>query len=574
MTIKKAIACFSFAFVGLTFRAQSQDVVQTHTYPQDVFRYPLDLPPTTAGSFGELRSNHFHSGLDFKTNQRTGYPVHAVYEGYVSRLRIQYGGFGRAVYITHPNGFTSVYGHLDHLTPALAKIVHDYQYEHHTWEADITLLPLTQHVSKGEVFAWSGNAGASAGPHVHFELRDAATEQTINPQLFGLTIPDKVPPSITGIYAYHLNGLPFSEKTPKDFYLVTGVGDSYHLVKSSTITLSGECGFGIMAIDRNSTSMNKNGAYSIQLKVDGKLIYTFAVERFAFDQTHAINAHIDFPAYLTTGREIQKSFILPGNKISVYPQSVNRGIVTFNDDAVHDIEYIVKDVAGNTSTLKFRVKSKPVPENTLNEKPPGVLFKYDQHNDFSFDKVRVIIPQGNLYDDLYFNYAVLSHKSGAYSTTYRIHNHFTPVHDSFELWIKPDSTIGALANKAVIVSSERGSEGGIYENGYIKAHCRAFGDFYVRIDTVPPVITPINISEGKSMTASRTISFKMNDNLSGIKSYNGTIDGHWVLMELDYKTKVLSFTFDESIKPGKHVFNLTVADNKDNVSQFTANFYR
>jgi hypothetical protein len=571
VTIKNSLICLLF-FIGLSVNAQ--DIVQTRTYPQNVFRYPLDLPPTTAGTFGELRSNHFHSGLDFKTNQRTGFPVHAAYDGYISRLRIQYGGFGRAVYITHPNGFTTVYGHLERLTPVLAKIVHDYQYEHQTWEADIILLPFQQHINKGEVFAWSGNAGASAGPHVHFEIRDAQTEQTINPQLFGLSIPDKVPPILSGLYAYHLNGLPFSEKTSKEFFAVAGAGNTYHLLKAGAVNLSGEIGFGIMASDRNSTSMNKNGVYSIQLKVDDKLIYTFAVERFAFDQTHAINAHIDFPAYLSTGREIQKSFILPGNKISVYPQSVNRGLVTFNDDALHDVEYIVKDVAGNTSTLKFKVKSKPVVETPLTEKTPGILFKYDKLNDFSFGKARVIIPQGNLYDDLYFNYAILPRHPGAYSNTYRIHNRFTPIHDNIELWIKADSTIGRLANKAVIVSTAGSCEGGVYENGYVKAHPRTFGDFYIMIDTVAPIIHPLNISEGRNMAASKTISFRMSDNLSGIKSYNGKIDGHWVLMELDYKTKVLNYTFDESIKPGKHVFNLAVADNKDNVSQYTVNFYR
>lgn len=572
MTIKNYLICL-LLFTGLSVNAQ--DVVQSRTYPQNLFRYPLDLPPTTAGTFGELRSNHFHSGLDFKTNQRTGFPVHAAYDGYVSRLHIQYGGFGRAVYITHPNGFVTVYGHLERLKPELAKIVHDYQYEHQTWEADIVLPPLQQRVCKGDVFAWSGNEGASAGPHVHFEIRDAVTEQTINPQLFGLSIPDKVAPTLFGLYAYHLNSLPFSEKTVKEYYPVAGTGSTYHLVKSQVIALNGEIGFGIMATDRNSTSMNRNGVYSIQLKVDDKLVYTFAVEHFAFDQTHAINAHIDFPALLMAGCEIQKSFILPGNKISVYPQAVNRGIVTFNDDAIHNVEYLVRDVAGNTSTLRFKVKSKMADNGKpLTDKPPGVLFKYDKVNDFSFDKARVIIQPGNLYDDLYFNSAVLPRHPGAYSNTYRIHNRFTPVHDSYELWIKPDSTIGALANKAVIVSTAGASEGGVFDNGYVKAHARGFGDFMIRIDTVPPVIHPLNISEGRNMAASHSIEFKMSDNLSGIKTYNGKIDGHWVLMELNYKTKVLSYTFDETIKPGKHVFNLAVADNKDNISQFTVNFYR
>lgn len=257
MIIKHTII-YLLLILGLNLKTQAQDIVQTHQYPKDFFRYPLELPPTTAGSFGELRSNHFHSGLDFKTNQRTGYPVHAAFDGYISRLRIQYGGFGRAVYITHPNGFTTVYGHLERLAPELAKIVRDYQYQQQTYEADITLLPLQVQVIKGQVVAWSGNAGASAGPHVHFEIRDASTQETINPQLFGLTIPDKVPPTITALYAYHLNGNPFSEKTPKEYYPVAGSGANYHLTTPAIINLSGEIGFGISTFDRNSTSLNKN----------------------------------------------------------------------------------------------------------------------------------------------------------------------------------------------------------------------------------------------------------------------------------------------------------------------------
>ncbi len=567
----KLYGCLLIVFV-LSFNAYAQDIVQSRQYPKDVFRYPLDLSPTTAGCFGELRSNHFHSGLDFKTNQAIGYPVYAVYDGFVSRVRIQFGGFGRAVYITHPNGYTSVYGHLSKLTPQLAKIVHDYQYQMQTWECDIPLSPLQMPVSKGQVVAWSGNAGASAGPHVHFELRDAITQETINPQLFGLTIRDKVPPTLTAMYVYHVNDLPFSEKTAKDYFQVAGANGKYHLTRAGVITLTGQTGFGITTYDVNSTSANHNGAYSIQLNVDDKPVYTFAVERFAFDQTHAINAHIDYPAYLTSNREIQKSFILPGNKISVYPQSVNRGLISFDDDAVHQVEYIVKDVAGNTATLKFAVRFKQ-PQTPL-PKPTGTLFKYDQQNVFSNDKVKVVIPQGNLYDDLYFDYGILGHRPGAYSPTYHIHNRFTPIHDTYELWIKPDSTIGNYVNKAVIVSATGGCEGGEYVDGYIKANARTFGDFYVKLDTIGPNLSPINIHEGASLAGAKSISVKISDNLSGIKSYNGNIDGKWVLMEYDYKTKVLIYTFDETIAPGKHIFNLSVSDNKNNLSQFTANFYR
>lgn len=563
------IACFS-----LFLTCSAQDIVQTKQYPKNFFRYPLDLPPSTAGSFGELRPNHFHSGLDFKTNGRTGYPVHAAYDGYVSRLRVQFGGFGNAIYITHPNGYTSVYGHIKSFSPEMEKLVRQQQYQQQSFEVDFKLQPFQLKVCKGDVIALSGNAGASEGPHLHFELRDTQTEETINPQLFGLTIADRVPPTLGTICVYHLGNDPFSEKTPRQFFGVAGAAGHYHLVKPQVINVDGNTGFGITAIDMNSTSQNHNGIYSIELKVDGQTVYTFAVERFAFDQTHAINAYIDYPTFLASHRFIQKCFILPGSKITLYPQSVNRGVVNFNDNALHDVEYLVKDVAGNTSTLKIKVKSSPAKEQLQPASTNTTLFHYDKQNEFSNDKVKVTVPVGNLYDDLYFTYSTLPEKKGMYSAIHRIHNRFTPINDTYQLWIKPDSTIGALANKAVIVNTNGLCEGGTYENGYVKANAHDFGDFYIKLDTVPPIIRPLNIKDGANMAKMQRIALRIGDGISGVKTYSGKIDGKWVLMEWDYKTRVLSYKFDSDITPGKHIFELTVTDNKDNVSNFNANFYR
>lgn len=544
-----------------------------YRYPQDYFRYPLDLPPSTAGSFAELRPNHFHSGLDFKTNQRIGYPVHAVADGFVSRLRVQYGGFGLAVYITHPNGYTSVYGHLDHLTPELAKIIKDYQYKNQIWDADIALEPTQVLLKKGDVFAWSGNAGASAGPHLHFELRDTKTEETINAQLFGLTITDHIPPAIFAICAYHLNGKPFSENTTKQFISVIGSGGIYRLKEALPIHLSGQSAFGITTNDMNSTSLNHNGIYSIQLNADGKTIYVFTVDRFAFDQTHAINSHIDYPAFLSYGRWMQKSFVDPGNHIGLYNGTQNRGLIDFNDNAIHDMEYVVKDVAGNTSILKFQVKSTPPPVAEPNDSK-GTFFKFDQQNTFTTDQVKVIIPEGDLYENLDFVYATLPKKANAYSVVHRIQNRFTRLHDSYELWIKPDVSLEDKADKAVIVNTGGGSQGGVFKDGYVKAKVRDFGDYYIAIDTVAPVITPVNISEGKNMAAAKYMIFRLGDNLSGIKSYRASIDGQWVILEHDYKTKMFRYLFDEHCTQGKHQLDLVVTDQKDNVKKLTLNFYR
>jgi len=565
---------------GLFHTVQAQILTQSTTlpqsiyrYPQDYFRYPLDLPPTTAGTFGELRPNHFHSGLDFKTNQRSGYPVHAVAAGFVSRLRVQYGGFGLAVYISHPNGYTSVYGHLERVSPELAKIIKDYQYKNQTYEADIQLQPEQARLQKGDVFAWSGNAGASAGPHVHFEIRDTQTEQTINPQLFGLTIADRVPPAITAVYAYRLNGKPFNENTARQLIPVIGSAGNYRLKEALPIRLSGESAFGITTNDLNSTSFNRNGIYSIQLNADGKTVYMFTIDRFAFDQTHAINSHLDYPAFLNSGRFIQKSFVDPGNQIGLYTGTQNRGIISFNDDALHEMEYVIKDVAGNTSTLKFQVKSTP-PSATEVPVPAGTFFKFNQQNTFATEQVKVIFPEGVLYDNLDFMYSTLPRKVGGYSVVHHIHNHFTPLHDEVDLWIKPDVPLGNYADKAIIVNTGHAAQGGFFKDGYVKTKIKSFGDYYIAVDTIAPVITPVNISEGKNMAAANHMAFRIGDNLSGIKSYKAYIDGTWVLLEQDYKSKLFRYFFDEHCMAGKHQLEVVVTDQKDNIKKLILNFYR
>jgi len=567
---------FSFCLLlisGLFLRVKAQNPVATQQYPKNYFRYPLDLPPKTVGSFGELRPNHFHAGLDFRTNQQDGYPVHAAADGFVSRLKVQFGGFGNAVYITHPNGYTTVYGHLRNFNPELAQLVHSYQIQKKNDQVDLNLLPLQFPVTKGQVIAISGHTGAVAGPHVHFEIRDTQTEQTINPQLFGLVLPDEIPPVLGTACVYHFNGAPFSEKTGRDLLAVVGANGHYRLLKPHVIDVSGDTGFGITAYDINNTSPNHNGVYSIELIVDGKTVYTFAAERFAFDETHAINAYIDYPEFLRADKFIQKCFVPPGSRLTLYPQSINRGVVNFTGDSVHDVEYVVKDIVGNTSTLNLKVRSINNTPHVV-YKPTGTLFHYDQTNTYSTDRVKITIAPGNLYDDLDFTFSILPQRPGSFSPTYQVGNRYAPINDSYDLWIKPDRTIGKYASKAVIVNTDGECAGGFYEDGYIKAKPKGFGDYYIKLDTVPPHITPVNITNGAHMAAKHGIFFRIGDSLSGIKNYYGYLDDKWVLMQWDYKSKILSYTFDGTEAPGKHAFELDVSDQKDNTAVYKADFYR
>jgi murein DD-endopeptidase MepM/ murein hydrolase activator NlpD len=576
MHYKRQIAlCVNLLALFITTNTSAQKIYSDYKYPLTDFQQPLAIvPPALAGSFGELRANHFHSGIDFRTNQRIGYPIYAVADGYVARLRVQNSGFGLAVYLNHPNGYTSVYGHLSRFNPKIGQEVKNIQYRNKSYEIDefpsADFLP----VRKGDIIAYSGNTGSSGGPHLHFELRDTKTEATINPQLLGIQIPDNIPPVITAMYVYRLNEQPFSEFTPKQYFQVVGANGKYNLNKVKTINLSGEVGFGITATDKHTGMSGINGVYSIELEVDGKVIYTSALERFSFANSRAINSHLDYPAFLNYKRSIQKSFVDPGNPLQIYSNLINSGRITFNDGKLHQLTYTLTDSKGNKSTLLFNVQadSKAV-INTPNQ-GVGIRFPFNTVNELVNEDVKIVLPKGTLYNDLNFVYKKLPKPQNAFSALHQIQNSLTPLHTGFELSIKADSTLAKYQNKALIVNNNRVSQGGTFENGYVKTNPKTFGSFYIAIDTIAPTITPINIAQGKNMNSISQMSFKIRDNLSGIKSFNGYIDDKWVLMEFDAKTATLWHAFDESTKSGKHNFTLIVTDLKDNLRRYTIEFYK
>jgi hypothetical protein len=561
--------------IGLTdSQAQNQDIITSRAYPQGYFRNPLNIAMDASGTFGELRSTHFHAGDDYRTQQRIGLPLHAAAEGYVSRVRVQIGGGGNSVYIDHPNGFTTVYLHMDSFNDALTNIVRAEQYKQKRFDVDIPLEAGQIALTKGQFIGNTGNTGASGGPHLHFEIRDTKTQHPLNPQLFGLRFADKFHPTINSIMLYDLNQNLFNEYTSRKTLSVKATRSGlYTLSQTSPLQVSGKFGLGISTVDRHRAGGFQNGVYSIELFIDGKPVSTVVFEELDFNTSRGIHAYIDYPHWRKTKVKVQKSFKDPGNKIEIFKHLPNEGVIELTENKTYDAKYVVKDIAGNCSELDFKIQNilAKTTEATL---PRGINFAYDKDNSFKTDDIPIDIPQGTLYGDLDFEYATAPQPANAYSLTHRVHNNLTPLFQSYRLAIKPTNLPPHLQSKALIASAESGSEGGRFENGWVIVNTRNFGNFYVVVDTIAPTITARNLINGKNLAAQSKIDFTITDNFSGIQSFDGYIDGEWVLMEYDPKNRHLWHRFDSSLPKGKHQFKLVVKDWKDNEKVYEASFIR
>ena len=561
-------------FVFLTSALFSQAPIN-NKYPQNYFRSPVDIPLFLAGNFGELRSNHFHAGIDVKTQGVEGKRIYAVADGFVSKIKIQERGYGKLIYIQHPNGYTSVYAHLSSFFLPIENRVKNYQYQKQSFTIELYLLPHEFPVKKGDVIAFSGNTGGSVAPHLHFEIRETDTDIPINPLLFNFKVADKISPTIHGIRISPLDEFSTVNGSYNPIYIkAVKKGSGYGLAETPKV--HGKIGIGIEAIDLLSGVPNQCGVYSIDMKCDKESVFECELDKVSSSESKYLNAHTDFEYRRITGRWIHRSYILPNNQLPIYGSDKELGYLSFKDDSLHAIHYTLKDVYNNATQMDFNLKSTSIAPKETKKLPLNFIktFYYDKENEYKTDEMELYIPVRCLYQNFNFEYK-LNPGINKFSNVHVIHNQSIPLHKEITMKIK---CLKEPLNpeKLLVVNAENNSKSyltGNYLNSWFIFNCKSLGNFYLEEDLAAPTIKPLNFINGKNISKQKSISIEIADDKSGLKSYNAYLNGEWILMEYDYKKRSLTHTFDGKFISGVNKLKVVVVDNVNNETIYECDLF-
>lgn len=534
------------------------------------FINPLHGVLRFSGTFGELRGTHFHAGIDLKTAQVEGKPVLAVADGYISRIAVSPSGYGKALYISHPGGYTTVYAHLQRMKGNIETWLWKKHYELQSYRLDVSLNPGDLPVKQGDTIAWSGNSGSSGGPHLHFEVRETATQAALNPLHFGFRAKDFIRPALLLFKAYPAGHGSLVSGSPLPVsYELAGWGPKYRLRTTDTLSIAGSAWFGLNAHDLLNDEPNKNGIYALSLFIDSLEVFGIKFSRLYFDKARYINALCDYPEFRATGRRVVTTRLAPCNQLNIYKVLKDNGVYSFLPDSLYRLKFVVTDHYGNESVLRFVVKgAKEVYAPFRLRSPSRIQFTCDRPARWDTIGFQFIAPERAFYDTVNFRYRRLPGQPAYYSDFHVVHNPNTAIHESCTLRIIPDKLPERLKKHALVVKvSDKGkpsAAGGKWDGEWLTVNVRDFGTYAVMADTLPPAIRPLNFVSNQPLKNKERINIRIHDDLSGIKSYYTTLNGQWILMEYDAKNNLLSYFRDAIAKPGRNTLRLKVSDEAGN----------
>jgi murein DD-endopeptidase MepM/ murein hydrolase activator NlpD len=507
-------------------------------------------------------------GLDLFTLRQENLPIYAAAEGYISRVKIEAGGFGNAIYIAHPNGTSTLYAHMNDFYLDLQQYVKQQQYKTESWAQDLEIPAGLFPVKKGDVIGKSGNTGGSQGPHVHFEIRETATDKCLNPLLWGFNIPDNVPPAIYKIGLYDRSRSVYEQSPVVVTAIRTGAGSYKATVPRLNFS---KVMIALHATDQMTGVPNNNGIFKATVFEGGKALAGFRLDGISYDETRYLNAHIDYKTKQSGGSYIQFLTPLPGDKLDIYPYSKPGSYIELKDSLVHNYRLEVQDPYGNISNLQFSLQRSsynyPVPASVN-------LMRPDELNVYETEDLELFMPEHLLYDSIYFKYAnAPGGQPKAYSAIHNVHTANVPVHSNFTIRLKPDKAIPYnLRDRMLIRKTTLGKsvvKKAIWGMGKYSAEFRDFGSFQLMADDVPPKLSGF---PGSNLAASSKISIYVTDDNVAVKNFRAELDGKW--LRFVQRGNTFTYIFDEKCPRGEHQLTISVEDEAGNKTVQTYSFTR
>ena len=508
---------------------------------------PLKQKAQLTGNYAEVRPNHFHAGLDFKTHPKKHLPIYAIADGYVSRIKVSAHGYGKALYITHPNGYVSVYGHQHRFNDAIAGFVRAAQVKQQYFEIELFPRFGELKVKQGDIIGYTGNTGDSEGPHLHFEIREESSEVPLNPLRF-LQVQDTVAPVITAIGVYEEdNGRPRVLKMKRK--------------KIDTLVVDVKLGIGVECFDLEQRPGNKNNVHTIELYIDGIRYHWQRLDSVSFDLARYVNAYADYEAKKAGKGVFQKCFKSKNNELPVY-KSGHDGFIYLDDTLHHTITVKVYDYYRQSDEANFVVKRKPA--GRMNPIPIPALNCLEPWQKVTGD-YKIEMPAKSLYRDADMDDSFARGQLFFFAKKYHV-----PPHKACTLSIKAPEKLTRLGEKLCLIDSRRTYYGGTYRGGYVSAATKNFGVFRVAADTVPPKAKYVVRKKNAVYKAGDMIAFRVSDELSGIGHFKVYVNDAFQLAEYEHKTGMIFFYLADQIVKGTLRVKLEVADKKNNLATSSA----